>query len=99
MSVAEVSAPEVLAAQAYEEARQLYQFALMRGSGREDQDCSGSSSLDVEEQDPDTWSNLADCLMSYAQLLTDRRASLPQEWQGEPGALCQAALQVGDCCL
>ncbi|GAX86110.1 hypothetical protein CEUSTIGMA_g13522.t1 [Chlamydomonas eustigma] len=93
-TLTEVCTAEV---QAYEEARHLYQSALTR-TGYEDsnnQGCSTSRSVDEEgEQDADTWCNLADCLMSYAQLLTDRKASLPQERQGEAAALCQAALQA-----
>ena len=73
------------ACQLFEQARQLYQGALQAGQQR-------GGDADAEE-DADTWSNLADCLVAYAQLLAEG----PLETRrAEAEGVCQAALQVWD---
>ena len=72
------------ACQLFEQARQLYQGALQAGRQQQGGDA------DVEE-DADTWSNLADCLVAYGQLLAEGPL---EARRAEAEGVCQAALQV-----
>ncbi len=80
------------ASQAFAEARGMYEAAL-RGSRPEGSgaDREGEGRAE-DEDDADVWSNLADCLVAHAQLLSE--GPMPPERKAEVPGVCQAALQV-----